>query len=140
VLIGNGGRKTTGRSYYVNIEPGEVFVAGGVYDLSPEVLKKIRETIAQDPAKLRKIINHADFVRYFGKVEGETLKTAPKGYAADHPAIDLLKHKQFLAIHRMSDDDLLADDAAGHIIEVCKTLKSFEGYFVTLRGEEIPSP
>jgi len=134
-LIGKGGRKATGRSYYVNIEPGECFVAAGVYDPSPEVLKGIREAIALDPAKLRKIIEHPDFVRYFGAVRGETLKTAPKGYAADHPAIDLLKRKQFLAVHSMRDEEMLRDDAAAHIIEVCKALKPFEGYFEGLRGE-----
>ena len=133
-LIGDGGRKATGRSYYINLEPGETFVAGGVYDPQPETLKQIRAAIAEKPNQLRKIITDKDFVRYFGELRGESLKTAPKGYANDHPAIDLLKRKQFLALHLLSDADVLKDDFAAHILEVCKALKPFEGYFVGLRG------
>jgi uncharacterized protein (TIGR02453 family) len=133
-LIGNGGRKSTGRSYYINLEPGESFIAGGVYDPQPETLKQIRAAIAEKPDKLRKIITNKDFVKFFGDLRGDSLKTAPKGYASDHPAIDLLKHKQFLALHLLNDDDVLKDDFAAHVIDVCKVLKPFEGYFVGLRG------
>jgi uncharacterized protein (TIGR02453 family) len=132
-LIGNGGRKGTGRTYYINLEPGESFIAGGVYDPQPEMLKQIRKSIHDDPKKLRRIIDNKTFVGYFGKIRGDMLKTAPKGYANDHPEIDLLKHKQFLALHLLSDGDMLKDDLAAHIIEVCKALKPFEGYFVALR-------
>ena len=133
-LIGNGGRKSTGRSYYINLEPGESFIAGGVYDPQPEDLKRIRAAIAEKPDNLQKIITNKDFVRTFGELRGDSLKTAPKGYANDHPAIDLLKRRQFLALHLLSDDDMLKDDLAAHIVEVCKVLKPFEGYFVGLRG------
>jgi uncharacterized protein (TIGR02453 family) len=135
VLIGDGGRKSTGRSYYVNIQPGESFIAGGVYDPSPDQLKRIRETIARDPAALRRIIEHPDFAHYFGAIRGESLKTAPKGYAADHPTIDLLKHKQFLAIHDLNDDDVLRDDFAASVVKICEVLKPFEEYFRRLRDE-----
>jgi uncharacterized protein (TIGR02453 family) len=134
-LIGNGGRKSTGRTYYINIEPGESFIAGGVYDPQPEELKRIRAAIAEKPEALRRIINNQNFKHFFGEVRGESLKSAPKGYANDHPAIDLLKRKQFLATHLLSDDDVLRDDLAAHIIVVCGALKPFEGYFVKLRGE-----
>jgi uncharacterized protein (TIGR02453 family) len=135
ILIGNGGRKSTGRTYYLNIQPGECFIAGGVYDPQPEDLKRIRAAIAKDPDKLRKIITNKDFVRVFGDLRGESLKTAPKGYDSDHPAIDLLKRKQFLAFHLLNDADMLADDAAARIVDVCKVLKPFEGYFHQIRGE-----
>lgn len=133
-LIGNGGRKSTGRTYYINLEPGESFIAGGVYDPEPELLKRIRAAIAEKPDKLRKIITNKDFVRTFGELRGDALKTAPKGYPSDHPAIDLLKRKQFLALHLLNDDDVLKDDFAAHIVDVCKLLKPFEGYFVELRS------
>ncbi len=132
IVFGKGGRKATGRSYYLNLEPGGTFIAAGIYDPSPEQLKHIRAVIAEDPAKLRKIVNARDFQQYFGGLKGDTLKTAPKGYAADHPAIDLLKHKQFLAVHDVTDADVLADDFAGHVVAVCKALKPLETYFETL--------
>jgi uncharacterized protein (TIGR02453 family) len=134
-LIGNGGKKSTGRSYYINIEPGDSFIAGGVYDPSPELLKRIRAEMAENTKAFRKIIDNPEFVKTFGEIHGDSLKTAPKGYAADHPAIDLLKRKQFLALHYLSDDDLTRDDLAAHIVGVCRVLKPFEAYFVRIRGE-----
>lgn len=136
--IGKGGRKGSGRSYYVQVEPGGSFIAGGVYAPEPEQLKRIRATIAADSGKkLNAILTHKDFKHYFGKLEGEALKTAPKGYDSDHPAIDLLKHKQFIAIHKLDDEDILEDHFAAHIVTVCKALKPFEGYFHDILGEKM---
>ena len=134
VVIGVGGRKAPGRSYYINLEPNESFVAGGVYSPEPETLKHIRASIAENPDKLRHIIKNRNFMHFFGDMRGEQLKNAPKGYASDHAAIDLLKYKQFLAMHFMSDEDVLKDDLAAHIVVVCGALKPFEGYFVGLRS------
>lgn len=137
-LIGNGGRKTTGRSYYLNLEPGGSFIAGGVYAAMPDQLKKIRQVIADDNGKkLTAIINHKDFKKYFGTMQGEALKTAPKGYLADHPAIELLKHKQFLAMHQLNDPDVLQDDFATHFINVSKALKPFERFFNDITGQSL---
>ncbi len=137
-LIGSGGRKTTERSYYLNIEPGNSFIAGGVYAPMPEHTKAIRAAIdADNGKKLTAIVNHADFKKYFGVMEGETLKTAPKGYAADHPAIELLKRKQFLASHKLDDADVLKEDFTAHFINVCKALKPFERYFNDITGASL---
>lgn len=137
-LIGKGGRKTTGRSYYLNLEPGNSFIAGGVYAPLPEHLKSIREVIAADNGKkLTAIIHHTDFKHYFGAMEGEALKTAPKGYPADHPAIHLLKQKQFLAMHKLDDADVLRDDFTDHFISVSKALKPFERFFNDITGQSL---
>lgn len=130
IVIGREGRKSTGRSYYLHVEPGDnAFIAAGVYDPTPEQLKTIRQTIASNPQALEQIVAASDFRRYFGAIQGDRLKTAPKGFAADHPAIELLKHKQFLASHRLTDADLLRDDFAARFVQVCAALKPFEGYF-----------
>ena len=137
-LIGSGGRKTNERSYYLNIEPGNSFIAGGVYSPMPEHLKAIREAIAANNGKkLKAILNKPDFKKYFGTMEGEALKTPPKGYTADHPAIDLLKQKQFLAMHKLDDADVLKDDFTAHFINVCQALKPFEKYFNDITGASL---
>lgn len=135
-LIGLGGRKAPGRTYYINLEAGESFIAGGVYSPEPETLKKIRADIAENPDKLRRIIKNRNFTHFFGAVRGEQLKNAPKGYTNDHEAIDLLKYKQFLAIHQLTDEDVLKADLAAHIVVVCGALKPFEGYFAALRDSQ----
>jgi uncharacterized protein (TIGR02453 family) len=133
VVIGRGGRKSTERSYYLNIEPGDGFIAAGVYDPSPEQLKTLRDAIATKPKTFEKIITAPDFVKYFGSIRGEKLKTVPKGFSPDHPAIELLKHKQFLAVHPLKDKDLLRDNFAAYFVEVCAALKPFEDYFYQIR-------
>ncbi len=137
-LIGKWGRKTIERSYYLNIEPGNSFIAGGVYAPMPEHTKAIRAAIDADNGKrLNAIVKNADFKKYFGTMEGDVLKTTPKGFSADHPAIDLLKRKQFLASHKLDDANVLAEDFTAHVIAVCKALKPFERYFNDITGASL---
>jgi uncharacterized protein (TIGR02453 family) len=128
-LIARGGRKSLERSYYIQIAPGESFIAGGTYAPSPQELQKIRTAVADNPQKLTRILADKEFVRDFGNLYGEKLKSAPKGYSSDHPAIELLKYKQFLALHKLTDEQILSDNPVSHIINVCKVLKPFVGYF-----------
>jgi uncharacterized protein (DUF2461 family) len=72
-------------------------------------------------------------------MDGEALKTAPKGYDAEHPAIDLLKHKRFIASRTFADADLLKPDFAAQVVETCSALKPFEAYFHAIT-QDIPAP
>jgi uncharacterized protein (TIGR02453 family) len=95
--------------YYFQLEPGNTFIAGGFWGPSSEDLKKIRDDIAFDPAPLRKILKSKSFISHFGTLEGEQLKTTPKGFDAGHEGIDLLRYKQFLLIKRFTDKEALSD-------------------------------
>lgn len=95
--------------YYFQLEPGNSFIAGGFWGPSSEDLKRVRDDIAFDPAPLRKILAGKTFISRFGSLEGEQLKTTPKGFEADHEAIDLLRYKQFLLVKRFSDKEVLSD-------------------------------
>jgi uncharacterized protein (TIGR02453 family) len=95
--------------YYFHIEPGNSFVAGGFWGPTPQDLKLMRDDIAFDPTPVRKIINSKAFISTFGSLDGEQLKTTPKGFEADHEAIDLLRYKQFLLIRRFTDEEVLSN-------------------------------
>jgi len=112
--------------YYFHIEQGNSFVAGGFFAPVPADLKLIRDDIAFDPGPLQKIIKSKGFTSSFGQLEGEQLKTAPKGYAADHEAIDLLRFKQYLLIRRFTDEEVLA---ASFLEEANKTFKAMRPFF-----------
>lgn len=112
--------------YYFHIEQGNSFVAGGFFGPVPADLKLIRDDIAFDPGPLQKIIKSKGFTSTFGQLEGEQLKTAPKGYAADHEAIDLLRFKQYLLIRRFTDEEVLA---ASFLEEANKTFKAMRPFF-----------
>ncbi len=123
--LARGGRKSEGRSYYLQIAPGASFIAGGVYDPDKAALDNIRKHLVMDARPFRKIINAPNFVRYFGAIQGDTLKTAPSGYDKQHPEVDLLRHKQFLAVHTLSNADVTAKEFVSHVIDVCAALKPF---------------
>jgi uncharacterized protein (TIGR02453 family) len=131
-VIGKGGRKFVGRSYYVHIQPGgQSIIAGGLYSPSSAELEKVRRQLAEDSRPYKKIVQGKSFVDYFGSVSGEKLKTAPQGYPKDHPDIDLLRHKQFVVEHGFSDEQVLRPDLSVQIVKMCSALKPFVGYFVS---------
>jgi len=94
--------------YYFHLEPGNSFIAGGFQQPNAQDLKRIREDISADAAPLRKILNDPLFLKTFGTLKGEQVKTSPKGFAITDEAIDLLRYKQFLLIKRFTDKEVLS--------------------------------
>lgn len=114
--------------YYFHIEPGNSFVAGGFWAPNTQDLKRIRDDIAFDPEPLRKIINSKPFMATFGTLQGEQLKTAPKGFNADHEAIDLLRYKQFLLIKTFTDEEVLSEYFLRDANQAFKNMRPFLDY------------
>jgi uncharacterized protein (TIGR02453 family) len=92
----------------------------------PKELLAIRQAIAGDTAGFLKIINGKRLKELYGEMDGEKLKTPPKGFAKDHPAIEYLKFKSFAVSHPLEKDKVLTD--AGfpeYVISTFKELKPF---------------
>ena len=83
--------------FYFHVSPEDVLIAGGVYMPGPKEILAVRNYIANHYEKLRRILSQKEFKGLFGGLQGERLTRAPKGFPPDHPAIDLLRYKQFLA-------------------------------------------
>ncbi|TCD26893.1 DUF2461 domain-containing protein [Pedobacter psychrodurus] len=114
--------------YYFHIEPGNSFLAGGFFGPSPQDLKLIRENISFDAEPLREILNDEIFISSFETLKGEQLKTAPKGFDGDHQDIDLLRYKQFLLVHRFTDEEVLSKYYSGHCNQEFKNMRPFFDY------------
>jgi uncharacterized protein (TIGR02453 family) len=129
-FIVRGGKKNGDKlaGYYFHIEPGKSIIAGGAYMPPAPWLSAIRETIDDDPAKIREITRNKDFIKYFGKIDGEKLKKAPKGYPADHPEIELLKLKSYLVFNEVKDDFVINEKLFEHTVNVFKTMKPLNDY------------
>lgn len=128
-LVAPGGWRATAPGYYISLQPrGQSMVGGGLYDPTPEQLDRFRRAIDRDAAGFRQIVQAPDFVAVFGAVEGARLKTAPKGYDRDHPAIDLLQLKQILATRQFTDEEVLAPDFAGRVVAACRAMRPFVKY------------
>ena len=83
--------------WYVQISAAGLRTGGGFYGADTARLAAIRDAIADDRTgrRLRTVVNRLEKDGW--EVSGETLKTTPRGYDADHPRIDLLRHKSIRA-------------------------------------------
>jgi uncharacterized protein (TIGR02453 family) len=88
---------------YVGIEPGEIFIGGGLYMPTGAQLKQIRASMVAHPDRFLEVVRSSRFKRVFGGIQGERLQRSPLGYAPDHAMIDYLRHKQFY-VGRVLDD------------------------------------
>ena len=120
------GKNFKGPGYYLHIQPGNSFVAGGSWFPENSELKAIRQEIDYNFSDLHQAIDDKPFKQYFGELDREgALKTVPKGYAADNPNIEYLKLKSFTASHKLDDSELLNKDAAVKIADGFKILHPF---------------
>lgn len=115
--------------YYIHIEPGKSFIAGGLYMPDAGNLSKIRQEIDYNADVFLKILNAKKFRNLFPALDDfDKLKTAPKGYPKDHPHIDLLKNKSYVVSHQFTDPEVLDKKFAKKAAEVAKVLKPFNDF------------
>lgn len=86
--------------YYVHLEPSQAFLGVGMWRPDPDSLRRIRERIAARPAEWRRAIGDAAFRRHF-ELAGESLTRPPRGFDKDHPCIEDIKRKSFIAVKDM---------------------------------------
>lgn len=114
--------------YYFHIEPNNCFVGGGFWSPNSEDLLRIRKEIDYDASELRAILNTEKFKHTFGELKGKTLKTVPRGFDKNHPAIDLLRFKQFLLIKKFDDSAVLNKDFNLKVVETFNEMRPFFDY------------
>ena len=103
VWMSTGAKGANRAGYYVHIEKGASFIAGGFYSPEAEDLKKVRKEIAFFHDDLEAIIADKNFKKEFRSLdinETNSLKNPPRGYEKDHPAIEFLKLKSFTATQK----------------------------------------
>lgn len=123
------GRMTSGKNvmhigYYMQIQPGGSFIAGGSWMPEADQLKKVRQEIDYNAAALKKVIDAPAYKKLFGEFRNqeERLKTVPQGYSAENENIDLLKLKSFVAERNFSDADLQKEGVVQKIAAVCEAI------------------
>ena len=115
--------------YYIHIEPGKSFVAGGIYMPDATNLSKIRQEIDYNYDKLKKVINSSSFKKSFdGFDDFDKLKTVPKGYPKDHPQIELLKLKSFIVSHNFSDKEVMDPKFVKTVAGYAKAIKPLNDF------------
>ena len=122
--ISPGGKLMQEPGYYIHIEPGKSFIAGGMYMPDPGNLSKIRQEIDYDGLRLEKIMSDKKFKKWFkGFADFDKLKTVPKGYPKDHPHLDWLQHRTLIVSHPFTDKEVKDKNFLKKVVEASKTMK-----------------
>jgi len=123
-----GGRKSPLGGHYLHVEPGNCFLAGGVYCPTPENLKTLRSEIYFNLPGFEQIVKAPDFVQLFGEIQGDKLKKPPVGFPKDFEGIDYLKFKDYTLLHHISDEEFYAPDFLEKAVVVFEAMNPFNQF------------
>lgn len=112
--------------YYLHLEPGKSFVAGGIYFPPAAQLRKIRREIAFFHDELTDLLHENPFAAHFNgfdRDETNQLKNGPKDFEKDHPAADYLKLKSFTFSHRLKDENVFSPHFTTEVLTQFSSMK-----------------
>ena len=127
------GREVHGPGLYLHLEPGYVFAGAGLWRPKAATANQIRQAIVDKPEKWEAIVEGEPFASTFD-LEGESLKRAPRGFDPDHPHIEYLKLKSFVAITQFTEDETCAPDFIDLYADACRVAAPFTGFLTRAVG------
>ena len=116
-FVCKGGRKSMNPGYYFHIEPDNSFLGGGIYMPPSATLKLIRNYMAEHADKYLEMIKNPAFCAEFPEMFDDQLKTAPKGFAKDHPHIALLRYKSFIFSKNIANSTVASDSYMNTLVD-----------------------
>ena len=114
--------------YYLHISPGDSFIATGFWQPNKDDLFRIRKEFEIDDTEIRAIIKSKKFKDVWGEFVGEEVKTAPKGFNKEHPAIDIIKKKQFILVKKFSDKEVTSAEFLNDVNVAFKAIRPYFDY------------
>ncbi|MCQ9640129.1 DUF2461 domain-containing protein [Chryseobacterium sp. WG14] len=114
--------------YYIQLEPGNSFVGGGFWGPETKDLLRLRKEFEISTTEIEKITSDETFVKYFGELKGDSVKTAPRGFDKNHPAIDLIRKKQFVVMRKFTDKEVLSDNFQKEVVLTLLAMRPFFDY------------
>ncbi len=127
------GKDVHAPGFYLHLEPDNVFVGGGIWHPDMRTLGQVRDAIVANPARWQRIISDEAFIAVY-KLGGQSLKRGPKGYDPDHPLIEDLKRKDFVASTPFGEEEACAPDFIDHFAELCRVAAPFNEFLTTAIG------
>ncbi|HYQ55844.1 MAG TPA: DUF2461 domain-containing protein [Draconibacterium sp.] len=134
-FICKGGRKSMNPGYYLHLEPGGCFVAGGIYMPPAPVLKTVRGYMANHAEEFLEIVNENTFQKEFPEMYDDKLKLAPKGFPKDHEYIDLLKYKSYIFSKTLDEKQVLSDNYIKEVVKYFEQLYSVNQFLYEALAE-----
>jgi len=127
------GKDVHAPGFYLHLEPDNVFVGCGIWQPNTQTLGQIRDAIVENPARWEAILTDRSFRTNFS-LEGESLKRAPKGYDPDHPLIEDLRRKDFVAGKPFTETDACASNFMDRFTEACCAAAPFAEFLTKAVG------
>lgn len=124
------GKDVHAPGYYLHIEPGQCFLAAGMWHPESSALRAVREAIAADPASWKKVRDGKAFRSRFD-LAGDSLKRAPKGFDPEHPMIEDLRRKDHIAVANLTEDQITADDFLKFVMDHFKSARAYMAFQTT---------
>lgn len=90
-------------SFYLHLQPGECFIAAGIWHPEPASQRRIRQFIVDNPASWKAAAHAPAFRRRYTMESGDMLTRAPRGFDPAFEFIDDLKHRNFVALRAVDD-------------------------------------
>lgn len=124
--MGKGSQKG---GYYLHLEPGKSFIAGGIYMPESAVLKELRKEISLYGNEFLAILNHKEFKKHFPELDqDDKLKKIPQGFEKEDPMAEFLKLKNFIVVYYLKDEEILNKDAAKNLAKVFRLMKPLNDF------------
>jgi uncharacterized protein (TIGR02453 family) len=115
--VRDGLQKTSGAGFYLSVNPEEVVIAAGVYMPEREQLLAIRRYLAEHHEEFCRLMKGKKLRSLMKENDGVALTRAPKVFPEDHPAIDLLKNRQWGVSARLPADWALKATLLKDVVE-----------------------
>lgn len=122
------GKKSNRMGYYLHLEPGNCFVAAGTVCLPSKTISAIRQSIYDNVDEYLEIINNPDFKAKYPVIGENYLKTAPKGIPRDWEHIELVRPKDFVTSHPLSQREICAKDMPEKVTALFRIAKPFNDF------------
>ena len=124
--MGKGSQKG---GYYLHLEPGKSFIAGGIYMPESSVLKTLRKEISLYGQEFLNILNNKEFKKYFPELDqDDQLKKVPQGFEKEDPMAEYLKLKSFIVVYNLSDEEISDKNASKDLAKIFKVMKPLNDF------------
>lgn len=124
--MGKGSQKG---GYYLHLEPGKSFIAGGIYMPESSVLKTLRKEVSLYGQEFLNILNDKEFKKYFPELDqDDKLKKVPQGFEKEDPMAEYLKLKSFIVVYNLSDKEIQDKNASKNLAKILKVMKPLNDF------------
>ncbi len=123
--------------YYIHIAPGKTFIGTGFWNPEKEDLLRIRQEFELDGSEIREVLKDKKLKSIWGELQGEELKTAPKGFSKEHENIDLIRKKQYVFTKNFTDEEVLSPNFITKVNDAFKAIRPFFDYMTEVLTTDI---